>query len=215
MLLNTPRLLALGMFRYEDFTSEINTPAEAAILEDLGGIFRAGGSEIIIVPEVQRTKFVKNFWNVAFSSYSTLTQQRLPALWRPPPPDPAFPYTPYVSPTTADHIMKYTTPNIKAILEELVVLGRALGYPDSENGVPSTLPETVIETSREGHIVPESSHKPSMLLDSEKGQPIEVEVIFGEVVRMAHQRGIEMPRVETLYALLLVIQNQILAKLEA
>lgn len=32
-----------------------------------------------------------------------------------------------------------------------------------------------------------------MLLDLEKGQPIEVEVIFGEVVRMARDRGVEMP----------------------
>ncbi|KAF8065232.1 ketopantoate reductase PanE/ApbA C terminal-domain-containing protein [Lyophyllum atratum] len=173
-----------------------------------------GGSDVTIVPEVQRCKFAKNFWNVGFSSFSTLTQQRLPALWRLPPSDPASPYTPYVSPTTADLITKYTLPNIKAILQELVVLGRALGYPDSENGLPSTLPDAVMEGARKLHVVPDSFHKPSMLLDAEKGQPIEVEVIFGEVVRMAQERGVEMPRVEMLYALLLVVQNQILAKLE-
>jgi ketopantoate reductase len=32
-----------------------------------------------------------------------------------------------------------------------------------------------------------------MLLDAEKGQPIEVEVIFGEVVRMARERRIDVP----------------------
>jgi ketopantoate reductase len=32
-----------------------------------------------------------------------------------------------------------------------------------------------------------------MLLDVERGQPIEVEVIFGSVVRMAKERGIDMP----------------------
>lgn len=32
-----------------------------------------------------------------------------------------------------------------------------------------------------------------MLLDAEKGQPIEVEVILGEVVRMARERGVEIP----------------------
>jgi len=72
-------------------------------------------------------------------------------------------------------------------------IGRALGYPDSENGLPSTLPDAVMENARKLHIVPESFHKPSMLLDAEKGQPIEVEVIFGEVVRMAQERGVEMP----------------------
>jgi 2-dehydropantoate 2-reductase len=43
------------------------------------------------------------------------------------------------------------------------------------------------------HVKPESRHKPSMLLDAERGQPIEVEVIFGEVVRMARERKIDMP----------------------
>jgi 2-dehydropantoate 2-reductase len=32
-----------------------------------------------------------------------------------------------------------------------------------------------------------------MLLDAECGHPIEVEVIFGEVVRMAKQRNVDIP----------------------
>lgn len=48
---------------------------------------------------------------------------RLPALFREPPSDPAKPYTPYVSPTTAHLIKEYTIPTIRATLEELVVLG--------------------------------------------------------------------------------------------
>jgi len=43
------------------------------------------------------------------------------------------------------------------------------------------------------HVKPESSHKASMLLDAEKGYPIEVEVILGEVVRMARERNIPVP----------------------
>jgi 2-dehydropantoate 2-reductase len=50
-----------------------------------------------------------------------------------------------------------------------------------------------MEGTRTLHMIPESSHKPSMLLDAEKGQPIEVEVIFGEVVRMARERGVDVP----------------------
>lgn len=61
------------MYRYNDFTTQVNTPNEAALLEDVGGILSAGGSTITIVPEIQRTKFTKNFWNVAFSSFPTLT----------------------------------------------------------------------------------------------------------------------------------------------
>jgi len=32
-----------------------------------------------------------------------------------------------------------------------------------------------------------------MLLDAEKGQPIEVEVILGEVVRMAKEQNVDIP----------------------
>ncbi|RDB23726.1 hypothetical protein Hypma_009443 [Hypsizygus marmoreus] len=206
--------VTLGVYRHNDFTAETNTPAEAALLEDVGSILRAGGSTITIVPEVQRMKFSKNLWNVSFSSLAALTSYRLPAIFRAPPSDPSVSYTPYVSPTTADLITKYTIPNIRSALQELIVLGHAIGYPDTPNGLPSSIVDTVIENTRKLHIVPESTHKPSMLLDVEKGQPIEVEVIIGEAVRMARARGIEMPRVEMLYALLLVVQNQILRKLE-
>jgi 2-dehydropantoate 2-reductase len=66
--------ITLGMYRFNDFTTEQNSPREAAILEDLGSILEAGGSTITIVPEIQRKKFSKNFWNVAFSSFTTLTR---------------------------------------------------------------------------------------------------------------------------------------------
>jgi 2-dehydropantoate 2-reductase len=62
------------MYRFNDFTTEQNSPDEAAILKDIGSILEAGGSTITIVPEIQRMKFAKNFWNVGFSSFATLTR---------------------------------------------------------------------------------------------------------------------------------------------
>lgn len=44
--------------------------------------------------------------------------------------------------------------------------------------------------------------RPSMLLDWEDGKPLELEVILGNPVRIARARGVEMPRLQTLYALL-------------
>lgn len=52
----------------------MNSPEESALLEDLGKLFGTGGTTISILPEIQRIKFNKNFWNVAFSSFATLTQ---------------------------------------------------------------------------------------------------------------------------------------------
>ncbi|KAI2633240.1 2-dehydropantoate 2-reductase [Hypomontagnella submonticulosa] len=44
--------------------------------------------------------------------------------------------------------------------------------------------------------------KPSMLLDWEAGRPMELEVILGNPVRIAQKAGVEMPRLQSLYALL-------------
>lgn len=44
--------------------------------------------------------------------------------------------------------------------------------------------------------------RPSMLLDWEAGRPLELEVILGNPVRIARERGVEMPRLQTLYALI-------------
>jgi len=128
------------MYRFNDFTTEENTPNEVAILEDIGRILEAGGGTVTIVPEIQRMKFAKNFWNVGFSSFATLTRSvsevlqgqgksediiryTVPALFRPPP-DFGPLYVPYVSPTTADRITTYTIPSIRAMLQELLALGK-------------------------------------------------------------------------------------------
>ncbi len=44
--------------------------------------------------------------------------------------------------------------------------------------------------------------RPSMLLDWEAGRPLELEVIVGNPVRIARARGVELPRMQSLYALL-------------
>ena len=129
----------------------------------------------------------------------------LPAIFRPPPEDALHSYEPYVSPITADLIEKYTISAIKSTLQELItlgmtprltkmyhplllliiLLGRALGFPD-----PTT---DIFESTRAIHAKSNSKHIPSMMLDAQKGKPIEVEVIIGEVVRMARSVGVEIP----------------------
>jgi 2-dehydropantoate 2-reductase len=50
--------------------------------------------------------------------------------------------------------------------------------------------------------------KPSMLLDWEAGRPLELEVILGNPVRIARERGYECVRLQALYALLRSMQNR-------
>lgn len=50
--------------------------------------------------------------------------------------------------------------------------------------------------------------KPSMLVDWEHGRPMELEVILGNPVRLAKDKGLEMPRLQTMYALLSMAQRR-------
>jgi len=68
-----------------------------------------------------------------------------------------------------------------------------MGFPDLPDGVPSSAVDQTLENTRALHTVPHSFHTPSMLLDAQKGRPIEVEVILGEVVRMAKEKGVPVP----------------------
>lgn len=71
--------------------------------------------------------------------------------------------------------------------------GRALGFPDTEDGLPTSTVTNTLAMTMSIYAKADSTHVPSMLLDAERGQPIEVEVILGEVVRMAKERQVDMP----------------------
>jgi len=204
--------ISLGIYR-PDCTITTNTSSELAILAEFYDMLEKGGSTVKIVPEIQRVKFSKNFWNILYSSITTLVGYTIPALYRPPPKD-GENYEPYVSETTRSCVEEYTLPNIRAVLEEVLAVALAIGFPDSEEGIPSSTVDSTLNNTAALHVKASSAHRPSMLLDAESGKPIEVEVIVGEVVRMAKAKGVPVPRVEMLYALLIVVQNQILRKIE-
>ncbi|KAJ6258496.1 2-dehydropantoate 2-reductase [Drechslerella dactyloides] len=51
-----------------------------------------------------------------------------------------------------------------------------------------------------------SGSRPSMWGDWEAGRPMEIEVIIGNPIRLARAKGLEMPRMQTLYALIKMAQ---------
>ncbi|KAI0737284.1 6-phosphogluconate dehydrogenase C-terminal domain-like protein [Daedaleopsis nitida] len=125
-------------------------------------------------------------------------------------------------------IGQYTVPFLYDTLNEVHTLGAALFPPSpdvdssSERGGPGGTAKvagldpdvaykTIANTARL-HARPDSTHLPSMLVDIEAGRPMEIEHVVGEVVRMGRRAGVSLPRMETLYALLLVVQNQFLRR---
>ncbi|KAJ4488322.1 ketopantoate reductase PanE/ApbA-domain-containing protein [Lentinula aciculospora] len=202
--------LDVGVYRVDDYTTMVNSPPEQQILEQLKELFH--NVEINIYPEIQRRKFAKNMLNIAYAACACLTRCSLTSLFRPPPTE--TPYETYLDPATADRVNLYTRKWIEDILNECVHLGRAMGFPDSEDGLPWGIVEHSMKTSEKNYSGPDANHNPSTLLDIEKGTPIEVEVIWGEAVRLAKERNIEVPRIEMAYAMLLLVQNQILRRIK-
>ncbi|KAH7175696.1 2-dehydropantoate 2-reductase [Dactylonectria macrodidyma] len=70
------------------------------------------------------------------------------------------------------------------------ILGRP--FPDG-----MATPDKIVESTARN-----KGARPSMLLDWEAAKPLELEVILGNPVRIARERGVEMPRLQSLYALL-------------
>ncbi|KAH8884640.1 2-dehydropantoate 2-reductase [Thozetella sp. PMI_491] len=70
------------------------------------------------------------------------------------------------------------------------ILGR--GFPDE-----LAAPERILKSTERN-----VGSKPSMLLDWEGARSLELEVILGNPVRIARAKGVELPRMQTLYALL-------------
>ncbi|KAI1411037.1 2-dehydropantoate 2-reductase [Hypoxylon sp. FL1857] len=75
------------------------------------------------------------------------------------------------------------------------VLGKP--FPDS-----LAKPEKIIKSTERN-----TGARPSMLLDWEASRPMELEVILGNPVRIARRAGAEMPKLQTLYALLRSMQK--------
>ncbi|TKA65177.1 hypothetical protein B0A55_09222 [Friedmanniomyces simplex] len=97
-------------------------------------------------------------------------------------------------PELSHHLLK--------VMEEVLetapkVLGKALPPTSAQ-------PEQVLQSIKRNN----SGNKPSMLMDWEKGNRMELEVIMGNPIRLAREKGIEMPRLQSMYALLRMAQEQ-------
>jgi 2-dehydropantoate 2-reductase len=86
--------------------------------------------------------------------------------------------------------------HLAGVMQEVLdTAPRILGRP-----LPSHLatPERILASTRKNT----SGSRPSMWLDWERGSRMEIEVILGNPIRMAREQGLEMPRLQAMYALL-------------
>lgn len=93
--------------------------------------------------------------------------------------------------------------HLRGIMQEVLdTAPKVLGVPWPEGGKFASA-ETILRSTRKN----ESGSVPSMELDWRDGKRVEVEVILGEPLRAARRRGLEMPRIQSLYAMLKMAQR--------
>ena len=93
--------------------------------------------------------------------------------------------------------------HLASVMQEIwdavpAILGR--GFPKDDKKLAT--PDRILKSTERN-----VGSKPSMLLDWEAGRPMEIEVILGNPVRIARARGVELKRMQALYALLRSMQQ--------
>lgn len=87
---------------------------------------------------------------------------------------------------------------IRRAMEEVCAVASATGYPLSP-----TLIDQYIDGTRKA-----PPYKTSMALDFEHGRPLEMEVILGNAVRAGRRENVPIPQLETLYALMKMVETK-------
>lgn len=91
--------------------------------------------------------------------------------------------------------------HLKGVMEEILETApKILGQPMPKE---FATPDQIIRSTQRNT----SGSKPSMAMDWEEGKRMEIEVILGNPIRIARERGFEMPRLQTLYALVRMAQE--------
>lgn len=90
--------------------------------------------------------------------------------------------------------------HLKGVMDEVLATApKVLGVP-----IPKEFatPEQILKSTAKNT----SGSKPSMQLDWEQGKKMELEVILGNPIKAARAKGLEMPQLQSLYALLKMAQ---------
>lgn len=133
--------------------------------------------------DIDVARWRKVLWNASFSTLCTLSRCTVGELLR----------------------VESGRKALEDIIAEVLVVARA----NLPHQAALSLPDIVIREIID-HESPESTFKPSMLVDLEAGRPMEIEAIQGGVLKRARAAGVPAPRLEVLYAGLCVVQKVLL-----
>ncbi|CAO3630366.1 unnamed protein product [Cunninghamella blakesleeana] len=134
-------------------------------------ILSNGNVNAVDVDDVERVRWQKLFWNSAFSPVCTLTGMNTSELLR----------------------NEAALNSVKNIMKEVIMAANAYGYDFEIEEQMKAMIERTEATA--------TNYKPSMQLDFERKQPMEVTAILGAPLRYAKAKGLEVPHLELIHQL--------------
>jgi 2-dehydropantoate 2-reductase len=147
--------------------SEFNRPAGDR-LHALVALFQTAGVDCRPLENLAEARWRKLIWNVPFNGLAIarggITTDRILG-------DPAI------------------ATEVRPLMDEVAVAGRALGFDVPEKFIQAQLNVTP----------PLGAYAPSSLVDFLAGREVEVDAIWGEPLRRAQAAGLAMPRLAALY----------------
>ena len=149
--------------------------ADRERLDSFASLIRRGGATAIVEEDIQAQRWRKIVANGAVNPICALSRCRDREL---------FELSPLASTL------------FKAVMLEIVAVADAAGYGQVINT------DTVEQQFARSLARPYPGVQPSMLADTLQAKSLEVEAILGQVVRIAKEKQVQTPRLETLFVLL-------------
>ncbi|HPD28745.1 MAG TPA: 2-dehydropantoate 2-reductase [Phycisphaerae bacterium] len=140
-------------------------------VEAMAGLFAEAGIETMVRPSLKQARWEKLMWNIPFS---TLT-------------------------VTAGGVTTHEIVNDPGLRQLAWTLMQETGRAGNAHGCSIDIP--VMTEKMMSNTLDMPPYRPSMLIDYQNRQPLEVEAILGEPVRQAAAAGVPVPAIETQYHL--------------
>ena len=141
-------------------------------LERLASVFTSAGIDCMTTGDFKRARWEKLVWNIPFNGLCALLQQPV------------------------DQLLK--APGCRKLVRDLMVeVIAAANSQDLSQAIFETYADSMLEFTDGMGL-----YKPSMQIDREEGRELEIQAIFRVPLRYGRERGVVMPRIEMLAALL-------------
>jgi 2-dehydropantoate 2-reductase len=143
--------------------------------EEIASCFNTAGIECRVVPDLKRARWEKLVWNIPFNGLCALMLKPVDALL----------------------IFEPTRCLVRDMMKEVICAANSQSLLQD---IPISLAEKMVVSSQKM-----GQYKPSMMIDRLEGRSLELEAIFGVPLRFAADKGVEMPRVQQIFALLQLV----------